>query len=472
MRYSILDGIFAVPYINLTSGPILIGFFLALGATTAQIGLVSMLPLAGGLLQPLGAQLIQRRNGWRKPVTTVSATLDALLWGVTLVCVSLLPPQRAIFALIAVLAVQQVANAFVGVSWTSWMSDLVPPALRGRYFGYRNFICNAFGAVISVGAGQFIARLGGNEVWSFGAVIVLAMLFRLISIYVLTQQPEPFPERVSTARMRERFSAPLASPAFRRYVQFGMTWGLAVHIASPFFAVYMIRDLRIDFGLVMIVTALATISNLLGQRFWGRMSDRYGHYQIMRLTTLVVVLQPFWWLFVSSSGAGFYLMYLIHVVGGFTWGGYQLASGNLMMLLAPDVGKSSYFATQAAASGVAGAAGPLIGGLLADGLLDNIQFLDGVWISSLPKLFLISFGLRLGSWGLLQRLPDPAGKPRLRVMYLIADAFRTSNSTQGFDPLLHRVAEVSDDDRPLEDALLEMEKESDADLPREPRKSL
>jgi MFS family permease len=183
-------------------------------------------------------------------------------------------------------------------------------------------------------------------------------------------------------------------------------------------------------------------------------------------------LQPFWWLFVSSSGAGFFLMYLIHVVGGFTWGGYQLASGNLMMLLAPDVGKSSYFATQAAASGVAGAAGPLIGGLLADGLLDNIQFLDGVWISSLPKLFLISFGLRLGSWGLLQRLPDPAGKPRLRVMYLIADAFRTSNSTQGFDPLLHRVAEVSDDDRPLEDALLEMEKESDADLPREPRKSL
>ncbi len=466
MRYSILDGVFAVPYINLTSGPILIGFLLALGASTAQIGLVSMLPLAGGLIQPLGAQLIRKREGWRKPVTATSAILDALLWGITLAFVWTLPAPKAIIAVIGVLALQQVATAFVAVSWTSWMSDLVPPPLRGRYFGQRNFVCNAVGAVAAVVAGQFVERVGNNEIWSFGAVIVAAMLFRLVSVYLLTRQPEPFPERVSPARMRDQLAAPLASIPFRRYVQFGMTWGFAVHIASPFFVVYMIRDLKIDFGLIMIVTALATIANLLGQRFWGRVSDRYGHYQVLRVTTLVVALQPFWWMLVSNSGPGFYLIFVIHVIGGFTWGGYQLASGNLMMVLAPDVGKSSFFATQAAVSGTAGATGPLVGGLLADGLLDSLPMVDWHGLSSLPALFLISLLLRLGSWGLLFRMTDPSEKPRLRVMYLITDALRTSNSTQGFDPLLHRVAVSEDDRRPLEEALADYEVRADvADPP-------
>jgi hypothetical protein len=52
-------------------------------------------------------------------------------------------------------------------------------------------------------------------------------------------------------------------------------------------------------------------------------------------------------------------------LGGFAWGGHLLAHGNLMMALAPSLGKTSYFATQAALSGLFGALGPLLGGALA-----------------------------------------------------------------------------------------------------------
>ena len=46
------------------------------------------------------------------------------------------------------------------VAWTSWISDLIPSSLRGRYFGRRNFICNALGAVTDVAAGQFVQQVG------------------------------------------------------------------------------------------------------------------------------------------------------------------------------------------------------------------------------------------------------------------------------------------------------------------------
>lgn len=453
MRISVLDGVFAVPYVNITAGTLLTGFLLALGASTAQIGFVSMLPLAGGLIQPVGAHLIRRHGGWRKPIVVTSVILDDLLWAVTLVAVFALPPRTALLAAITVLALQQTITAVITVAWTSWMSDLVPASLRGRYFGRRNFVCNAVGAVAAVLAGQFVARIGGAALWSFATVIVVAMLFRLVSAILLARQPELTPEKPGPGRLRDHFTVPFSNEAFRHYAQFGLAWGFAVHIASPFFAVYMLVDLQMDLGVVMVLAALSISANLAGQRFWGTVSDRYSHLQVMKIAVLVVVLQPVWWLFASDSGLGFFVIVLAHLVGGFTWGGYQLASGNLMMALVPATGKSSFFGTQAALSGVAGAAGPIVGGLLADGLLKELQIPVLGRSAALPALFFVSFVLRLASWTLLSRIDEPTKRPRLRIAYLIGDALRTSNQTQGFDPLLHRAFESADDDRPLEEAL-------------------
>jgi MFS family permease len=358
-------------------------------------------------------------------------------------------------------------TSLIAVSWTSWMSDLVPPSLRGRYFGRRNFICNSVGALTAVAAGQFISKVGGEALWSFGVAIVVGMLSRMISAMLLAQQPEPEPEKLGPGRLRDHLAAPLASRQFRRYAQFGMAWGFAVHVSSPFFAVYMIRDLGIDFGVVTLMAALSIVTNLLGQRFWGPVSDRYSHLQVMQITVIVVVLQPVWWVFASDSGIGFVLIVFAHLLGGFTWGGYQLASGNLMMALAPETGKSSFFAAQAALSGVAGAVGPIAGGILADGFLTQIEIPYLTEVSSLPTLFMLSFVLRFASWGLLQRIREPKPRPRLRIAYLIADALRGSNSTQGFDPLLHRAYVSTDDALGMGEAAGDFS--SNRDVPDAPR---
>ncbi len=452
MRLSTLDGIFAVQYTTLTTATLLVGFLLALGATAAQIGLVAMLPLLGGLLQPLGAELVRRRGGWRKGVAVGAALLDDLLWLVTLALVALWPGRQAVVGVIAVVAIQQFVTAFTVVSWTSWISDLIPAALRGRYFGRRNFICNALGAASAVAAGQFVDHVGHNAVWSFGVVIAVGMAFRLASAYFLARQPEPFPARNLEGRFVEQLAAPLAHVNFRRYLFFGMAFGFAVQLCSPFFSVYMLRDLRIDFGTVMVLAGISTVTNLLGQRYWGPLSDRFGHRQVLRLTTLVVAFQPFWWLFTAKAGAGFYLIFVLHALGGFTWGGYLLANANLMMRLAPETGKTSFFAVQGALGGLFGALGPLVGGLLADALpAIPLPFLEP---SGLLLLFFLSFALRLGAWGLLRRVEEPVRKPPLRVTYLIRDAVRTFNVTQGFSPLLHTFSEdEGKDDLDLDEAL-------------------
>lgn len=437
MRISTLDGLFAVQYTTLTAGTLLTTFLLTLGATEFQIGLVATLPMLGGLLQPAGAELIRRRGGWRKGVCLTAALADALLWSASLAAAIWLPPAAAIALIIGVLTLQQAASAFVGVAWTSWISDLIPPRLRGRYFGMRNFICNAFGAVTAAVAGQAIRAAGEASLSVFLWAIGVGALLRLASIYFLSRQPEPRPARSTGGRFLEQLRRPLAHAGFRHYLAFGAAWGFAVNLAAPFFTVYMIQEAGVDTGAVLAFAALGTISNLVGQRVWGPLCDRYGDRQVMRVAGLSVVLQPLWWLFTGPSGLAYYLMPLLNLTGGFAWGGYALATGNLMMRLAPETGKTSFFAAQAALGGLFGALGPFVGGLLAGILESEMALLPGGIFVGLKGLFLLSFGLRLGAWGLLHRVPEPTRGPRLRATFIIRDTVRTFNPAQGFSPLLH-----------------------------------
>ncbi len=437
MRTSTLDGLFAVQYTTLTAGTLLTAFLLALGATAFQVGLVAALPLLGGLLQPAGAEVIRKRGGYRKGVCLVAAIADLLLWGVSVAAVIWMPQAVAITTVIAVLALQQAAGAFVGVAWTSWMSDLIPPRLRGRYFGTRNFICNAFGAVTAAIAGALVRVAEADPLPIFLLLIGIGMAFRAVSLYYLGRQPEPQPARSSRGGFFRQLRQPLTHAGYRQYLLFSAFWGFGIHLSAPFFAVYMLQEAAIGVDAVMTFAALGIVSNLIGQRVWGPLCDRYGDRQVMQAAGLSVALQPLWWLLTTASGPGYYLMAVLSVTGGFVWGGFTLATGNLMMRLAPETGKTSFFAVQAALGGLFGALGPLAGGVLAGLFGSGVSLLPGPLFEGLKSLFLLSFVLRLGAWALLRWVPEPAQHPRLRAVFVIRDTVRTFNPAQGFSPLLH-----------------------------------
>jgi MFS family permease len=439
MRVSTLDGVFAGQYVTLTSGPLLAVFLLALGASAFEVGLAAALPLLGNLLQPVGAEVIRRRGGWRRPVVLAAALVDVALWAGSVAAVVWLPREAALLAVLGVLAVQQVPAAFVGVGWTSWISDLVPAPLRGRYFGRRNVVIGAFGALTAVAAGSFIQG-AGDPVPRFLVAVGLGMAARLASVYFLSRHPEPRPARSRHGGVRAQFGPTLRHTAFRRFLAYHAAWGFSVHVAAPFFAVFMVREAGLGAGVVMLQTAVATAANLVGQHVWGPLSDRYGERQVLGVTALVIALQPLWWLFVGGSSEGLTVALVLGLgaVGGFAWGGQGLAGANLTMRLAPEEGKTAFFGVQAAFGGVAGAAGPLVGGALAAAVAAGAF---GPWVpETLKVVFVVSTALRLVALGLLARVPHLEGRPPLRVVYLLLNTARTFNPAQGFSPVLQAFA--------------------------------
>ncbi|HEX7070017.1 MAG TPA: MFS transporter [Rhodothermales bacterium] len=437
MRLSTWDGIFAIQYTTLNTGTFLTTFLLVLGTSEFLIGLVAAFPLLMGLVQPIGAEIIRRRGGWRRPVAVSAALIEDLTWVPIIAAALFYPPKIASVVIVGLLAAQQLANAFVGVSWTSWISDLIPPRLRGRYFGRRNFICHSLGAVTAILAGMVVDRSGADPIPVFAAIFTVGLVFRLVSITILAHQPEPAPARSPRGSFLKQLSHPLSHDGFRRFLIYAMLWGFAVHLAAPFFTVFMIRSAKIDVGDAMLFAAFSTIANLLGQRFWGPMCDRYGDHQVLRVAGIIICMQPFGWMFADGSTFGYYLMMALSMTGGFSWGGHLLAVGNLMMRLAPETGKTSFFAMQAALGGLFGALGPFVGGVIADYLMVNGSLLPGWIFADLKTLFVLSFVVRLTAWGLLFTVPDPVGRPRLRAVVVLRDAVKTFNPVQGFSPLLH-----------------------------------
>lgn len=233
LRLSLLDGIFAVQYSTLVGGPLLATFLLALGASSVQIGFVAALPLLAGIVQPIGAELIHRRGGWRKPVCLAAVLVDLLLWPVSLAAALLLSPPTALVIILSVLSVQYAAESISAVAWTSWISDLVPPRLRGRYFGYRNFVTNALGIVAAAGAGFVIQWVGTSVLWAFVGLILLDMTCRGVSIWFLSRHPEPAQSLDGSfiARLRQ----PLEHEGFGQFITYAVVWSLSVHLAAPFF---------------------------------------------------------------------------------------------------------------------------------------------------------------------------------------------------------------------------------------------
>src|SRR5690349_13825847 len=142
LRLSIVEGALSNIHVSVTTSAFLTGFALLLGAGDFELGVIGALPFVGQLFQFVGAYL-EERLGQRRLLVAFTAGMSRSLWAL----IALLPflgglagARLPIFLL--VLAISQALVGIAGNAWTSWMSDLVPPRQRGRYFGFRNTVAS------------------------------------------------------------------------------------------------------------------------------------------------------------------------------------------------------------------------------------------------------------------------------------------------------------------------------------------
>ena len=261
---------------------------------------------------------------------------------------------------------------------------------RARYFSRRNKAVIT-GMLLSV----LIAGLALNyftqvNIWlGFGILFSTAFLGRLVSWYFLLRQSEPryHYDPKSYFSFRD-FIRKMPQTNFGNFVIFRSLMAFAVMVASPFFAVYMLRNLNFSYIQYTVIVLTPMLVKILTMVYWGRYSDKFGTRNIMTVSGVLIATIPLWWFLgghiFSHSQAIFYILILAEAVSGFAWAGFELTTFNYILETVSSKKRARCFAYFNMVFGTA----VLIGGLLGAWL---VAIMPSQGIGALLAVFAVSF---------------------------------------------------------------------------------
>jgi MFS family permease len=141
----------------------------------------------------------------------------------------------------------------------------------------------------------------------------------------------------------------------------------------------MLRDLKFSYLTYILITATGTLATLAFMPFWGKRIDKFGAIKVLQLASIVMPMGPLMWLFSHN------VVYLCgaQVLGGFSWGGYNLVLGIFLYYATPLENRTRYFALSNALMFGGAALGSMLGGIIA-------PIIPAVMKNSLLTIFLIS----------------------------------------------------------------------------------
>lgn len=395
LRLSIVEGAMASVFVSVTVNGLVTGLALFLGAGPLVLGILGALPFITQLFQLLGAYL-EDRHGNRRVLSVWSEGLSRALW----IPVALLPLWQlsSTVSQIIFVVLQILAAALMGIAvntWSSWMTDLVPPARRGRYFGVRNTVASFAAMVGGLGSGyalDYFKRESG-EGFAYTATLGFGLIFAAVGIVLLRLQAEPPLQRGPRQSLRDMFGAPLRDDAYRRLIFAGAVWAFVVGIAGPFFTAYGIETLQMSFADLAYMGIISSVASMLVYPLVGRLQDKYGDRIVLIISACCVVPLPVGWFF---SSPGWYVPVMVTSLGaGLFWPGVNQGFANLSMARSPSEGRGSYLATYGAVTGIGVVLSGLLGGVIAEFLRGSQFVVAGFVLDHYSVLFAASMVMRL-----------------------------------------------------------------------------
>lgn len=373
-------------------------FAVFLQAGNRALAFLGTMPaLIGAIAQTAGASLTDRL-GRRRDLIVLFTLLQALAF-LPLYFVPLLFPRFDVLAVILFAALSIGAGHAVAPAWTSLMSEVVPAPIRGDYFGRRSriIILTLFLTTLAAGGILSLYQRAGMVRAGFGVLFSTAFLARLISSRLLARHYAP-PYRPAPQDYFTfwEFLRRMPHSNFARFALCTALMNGAISVASPFFAVYFLRDLKWSYAQFTVNAAAFQAVQFVLVRWWGRMGDRYGNRAVIVATSFLLPVIPL--LFALTTR--YWLLFLIQMFAGAAWSGFTIATQNFTF----DAVSTPKRARVTAYSTILNGAFTLLGGTLLGAWLAMhlpAHYRVGVWeisfLSPLPAVFLVSAALRLAA---------------------------------------------------------------------------
>lgn len=382
LHYSTVNGVFASIMAGFAN-EYLTPFLLLLGGTVSQVGVLNAFPNIAASLTQLKTADIAEGLGSRKRIVTVFTLAQGLILLFLATAVVFKTVTPAIF--IAVMVLFSCCSALINPAWGSWLSDLVDQAKRGEFFGWRHKTLGLVATGSALLAGLILHQMKKiNVFYGFALLFGAAFIFTMAGRYFLKKIYEPPLSYGKETRFTiAQFLSRLKESNFAKFVMFASAMSFSVNIASPYFAVLMLRDLKFSYLLYTLITVSSTLTLYLIMTRWGRLADRVGNIRVIRFTAPLTAIIPVFWVLNRHP------LFLIcaQVFSGFIWAGLNLGMSNFIYDAVTPEKRTRCIAYFNVFNGLMLSAGALLGGFI-------LRWLPPFFGYKILTLFLISSALR------------------------------------------------------------------------------
>jgi MFS family permease len=438
LNYVIADGLSAEAMVVFTSGTFLTAMAIYMGATNFQLGLLAALPTFTTIFQLASIWLVQKWNN-RKAVTS----LFNLLARLPLIAIGLMPllftGTTTIQVLLVLLFFQHIFGDIAGASWNAWMKDLVPGERLGSFFSKRSRMAQTLNVTLSLVTAMAIdyvkAHFPAHEITAYTTLFLAGGVLGMFSVFLLLRTPEPKPVPMDD-KVLKLFGKSLKDINFRNLLAFNSLWAFALNLATPFFAVFMLKTIGLPLSYVIGLAIISQLSSIAFIKLWGRYSDRFSNKTIISICAplyIACILSFAFTALPASKITSMLLLAVIHVISGLSTAGINLSLSNIGIKLAPKNEAIVYITAKNMFVAFCSTIAPIVGGLLADvfashHLLYNLN-VAGHSIRIVDLLgwnyfFIIGGVLALASLKLLNRINEHGETHRRKVRMHMRAALR------------------------------------------------
>lgn len=455
LRHILVAWIFGAGWAALVSGAPFIRFGEEMGLRSRPFvwGLLAAMPYLGTFFQLAGSWWVERHGG-RKRVFVIALLTQRLTWLAIATLPWLVAPGSlaAVLVVLGLVALHATGGAVGTPAWTSWMADVIPTRVRGRYFGRRTQMGMMTLIPLALLAGWLLhsARveqialprpLAWND-WTLAhftfnvsqlhlcsGLFAVGALLGLVDILMFLPVPDRWAPPAGAPTLREIFGPPLRNPAFRRFLTYYFFFTLAVPGIGYYVWLYVLNRVNVGEAWAQaIFMGGGGLGAILAAGVWGRLIDRFGRYTVWRIAYVIPILLPI--IYGAIQPAFWWLAFAVAFVDGVCWNGVEQSNFNgLLHFSTSQPGRATSSGYQAIFAMVMALAGT-ISGLMFGGLSrlaqDWTASLGTMQFSYFHVVFAAATLIRLVVYvTMLPLLREPAAQPVGRaVQFLLTGTYQ------------------------------------------------
>lgn len=331
----------------------------------------------------------------KKSVLIWAITVRALCWGALAIFTYLFGkshPLGMIIALFLFLGLFVFMGGIAVIPFQDIWGKAIPSILRGRFFGYRQFL----GGILAIGAGFIVKSILDNKGISFpnnyAFLFLLSFLFISVSYFALGSVKEPI-EEVHKSRLNFREFLKKASRIlksdnnYRRFLGVQILGG-AISLALPFYVLYAKDILSVKLGMVGIFLSAQMLGGVLSNVLWAHLSDFIGNKRVIQISIFLGLIAPLIALLTPAHLPRLFI--LVFILLGFSIAGQIIGNTNFLLDIAPSKDRPTYVSLRGTLRAPV-LFFPLIGGVIVQHISYNFLFI--ITILTVCAGFLLSFQL-------------------------------------------------------------------------------